>query len=191
MAGASAGGFSPATTIDGPYFDLTFIGSLPEPNPARTVFDAVLTQPPPNSWRGVLHVIPPRQLPQFNVRSLTTETVASITDGTSNTLCVTEYHTRTSPQFRAFWGVGRNQGSFAHAFPIAATRIPSHDECVRRIGGSDPAFMCRRGFASLHPGGANALIADGSVRFVATTMDARMLMAYATIAGGEVISNVD
>ena len=41
---------------------------------------------------------------------------------------------------------------------------------------------------SYHPGGVNALFADGSVRFIKTTIDGNTWRALGTIAGGEVIS---
>jgi prepilin-type processing-associated H-X9-DG protein len=44
-----------------------------------------------------------------------------------------------------------------------------------------------REFASLHPKGANFLMADGSVRFVADTIDFRIYQALSTIQGGETI----
>jgi prepilin-type processing-associated H-X9-DG protein len=44
-----------------------------------------------------------------------------------------------------------------------------------------------REFASLHPGGANFLMADGAVRFVADTIPLRVYQALATLQGGEVI----
>jgi prepilin-type processing-associated H-X9-DG protein len=37
-----------------------------------------------------------------------------------------------------------------------------------------------------HSGGANVVYADGSVHFLAETMDLRVLAALATRAGGEV-----
>jgi prepilin-type processing-associated H-X9-DG protein len=46
-----------------------------------------------------------------------------------------------------------------------------------------------REFASLHPGGANFLMADGSVRFVAETIQFRTYQALSTIQGGEVIGD--
>jgi prepilin-type processing-associated H-X9-DG protein len=45
-----------------------------------------------------------------------------------------------------------------------------------------------REFASLHPGGANFLMADGSVRWVSQTIDFRVYEALSTIQGGEVVS---
>lgn len=40
---------------------------------------------------------------------------------------------------------------------------------------------------SYHPGGVNALMGDGSVRFVKSTIDGRTWRALGTVAGGEVI----
>jgi prepilin-type processing-associated H-X9-DG protein len=44
---------------------------------------------------------------------------------------------------------------------------------------------------SFHPGGANALFADGSVRFLRAGMDIRILARLVTRAGGEVVSAGD
>ena len=41
---------------------------------------------------------------------------------------------------------------------------------------------------SYHPGGVNALFADGSVRFVKSTIDGNIWRALGTIGGGEVLS---
>jgi prepilin-type processing-associated H-X9-DG protein len=46
-----------------------------------------------------------------------------------------------------------------------------------------------REFASLHPKGANFLMADGSVRFVTESVDFRLYQALSTIQGGEVIND--
>jgi len=42
---------------------------------------------------------------------------------------------------------------------------------------------------SYHPGGANSLLGDGSVRFVKSTIDGMVWRALGTVAGGEVISS--
>lgn len=44
-----------------------------------------------------------------------------------------------------------------------------------------------REFASLHPGGANFLMAGGSVQFIHDTIDFRVYQALSTIRGREVI----
>src|SRR5437870_557562 len=43
-----------------------------------------------------------------------------------------------------------------------------------------------REFASLHPGGASFLLADGSVRFVTETINFGVYQALSSIQGGEV-----
>lgn len=46
-----------------------------------------------------------------------------------------------------------------------------------------------REFASLHPGGAHFLMADGSVHFISETIDLRSYTALGTIQRGEPIDN--
>ena len=62
--------------------------------------------------------------------------------------------------------------------------LPDYDAC-RRSGacGND----CKRAFASMHTGGVQFLLADGSVRFVSENIDFNVLAAVATISGGEAI----
>ena len=43
-------------------------------------------------------------------------------------------------------------------------------------------------FSQIHPGGANVLLGDGSVRFLPTSIDPQMLRAMLTKADGQVIS---
>ena len=45
------------------------------------------------------------------------------------------------------------------------------------------------GLSSLHPGGANVLLADGSVRFLKDSVDVATIWALGTRAGGEIISS--
>jgi prepilin-type N-terminal cleavage/methylation domain-containing protein/prepilin-type processing-associated H-X9-DG protein len=200
MAGATATGFSPALTIDAYYWDLSemaYFNDPPAPQDA-SVFDATLYLPPPYGWRGVLHVVHVSNtvnvVPGYPLmaggmkRNLGPERIASITDGTSNTVAITEYHTRTMPGFRAFWGYGRNQYGFAAAMIPQSTRIPDYLACKDAEFG-DTSAICRRAFASFHTGGANAVYADGSVHFLSTSLDGRVFMALASIAGGEVLPN--
>jgi prepilin-type N-terminal cleavage/methylation domain-containing protein/prepilin-type processing-associated H-X9-DG protein len=188
VSGASGYGFSPASTVAGRFFDLSALATEPEP-PANGVFDPVLNHPPPSSWRGLLHVYHETQLAgvvRGFVRSC--ERVASITDGTSNTAAIGEYHTRTAyTSGRAYWGYARNQYSLSSAFIMAATRVPDGFECERLTGTLTPA--CIRTNSSFHSGGFNTVFCDGSVRFIQANIDGRIWMALATIAGGEVLPN--
>ncbi|MFG0262118.1 MAG: DUF1559 domain-containing protein, partial [Novipirellula sp. JB048] len=45
------------------------------------------------------------------------------------------------------------------------------------------------GFHSFHPGGCHFVLADGSVRFFTETVEPRILAAYITRQGGEVIES--
>jgi prepilin-type N-terminal cleavage/methylation domain-containing protein/prepilin-type processing-associated H-X9-DG protein len=187
MGGATSTGFSPALTTDNYYWDLTVLLSYPEPPPGQntSVFDPTLYLPPPSNWRGVLHVTQVAPFPS-QMRNVGPETVATVTDGTSHTIVVTEYATRTTPGYRKFWGYGRNQYAFSAAMIPQSTRLPDYQACAALEYG-DPSAICRRGFASFHTGGANAAFTDGSVRFLSTNLDGRVFMAMATIAGGEVL----
>ena len=44
---------------------------------------------------------------------------------------------------------------------------------------------------SFHPGGANAVFADGSVHFLKASIDIRIFAHLVTRAGGEVVSSSD
>ena len=54
-------------------------------------------------------------------------------------------------------------------------------------GGNTPNHQGADGFASLHPGGCQFLLSDGSVRFIKETLDPQVFRALATRAGGEII----
>jgi prepilin-type processing-associated H-X9-DG protein len=121
-------------------------------------------------------------------------TMLQITDGTSNTILLTEDAGR--PQL---WRVGR--------------AVPGQDQAV--IGGpweaffsgfvvrgsdgkglsspGDCAINCTndREVYSFHPGGANAVFADGHVQFLSASMNIQTLAALVTRAGGEVVSSSD
>jgi prepilin-type N-terminal cleavage/methylation domain-containing protein/prepilin-type processing-associated H-X9-DG protein len=87
-----------------------------------------------------------------------------ITDGSSATLVISEDANWPDGQ----WINGRN--IFDQAFAINAA--PAFENDIR----------------SLHPGGANGLLADGAARFLSESMNLRTLAAICTRAGGEVVS---
>ena len=74
--------------------------------------------------------------------------------------------------------------SSAAAGTFASCYASPKDSKVGRLG-------CDYGqeFHSYHPGGANFLMVDGSVRFLKQTMDLKVFSAYLSRRGGEIISS--
>ena len=97
-----------------------------------------------------------------------------VLDGTSNTIMGGE----TLPA-HCGWN-----GAYASNFPVTGTTIPlntmenSPDRCS--------IWYRACGFKSRHPGGANFVLGDGSVRFFAETIDYKLYNNLGTRAGGEV-----
>jgi prepilin-type N-terminal cleavage/methylation domain-containing protein/prepilin-type processing-associated H-X9-DG protein len=132
--------------------------------------------------RGVLHV-------SVAAVGLTAERVATVTDGLSNTIMVGEYTTSTGFDHRAFWAYSYWEWSMS-SVTLGQPRIllPDYNACVaiNQDGGVSP---CKRGWSSLHPGGINFLLCDGSVRTIGRDISVDTLGALATIGGGEVVGD--
>ena len=118
--------------------------------------------------------------------------LADITDGTSSTLLVVEDAGRPR-----MWRAGRYvPGPFAFGGPWASSANLVSLSGASADGATVPgpcALNCTNDqqVYSFHAGGANVLFADGSVHFLNTGMDVRVLARLATRAGGEVISGKD
>lgn len=93
-----------------------------------------------------------------------------VLDGTSNTFAVGE---RDSKNCRgATWVGNRNpNGEGSRGWPMM---LGVSDPPINNEGGWDGNYLCGEGFSSLHPGGAQFLLADGAVRFVSETIDYRL-----------------
>jgi prepilin-type N-terminal cleavage/methylation domain-containing protein/prepilin-type processing-associated H-X9-DG protein len=127
------------------------------------------------------------------------ERISSITDGLSNTIMAGEY-TETTPNSDD--GTGENRGTFwAYTYAsynqssfslLPGTYTTSFNACYETYQNqryTDQA--CKRAWGSNHGGGGlNVLLCDGSVRFLSYNTDLRIIVSYATIAGGEV-ANLD
>jgi prepilin-type N-terminal cleavage/methylation domain-containing protein/prepilin-type processing-associated H-X9-DG protein len=134
-------------------------------------------------WAGAMHVARPSL--SGDSFGLNWESLSSIKDGTSSTLLVSEYHTLKHNSRRTLWAYSYTSYNQSSVQLEKRTLLPNYDQCVS-LGSAD---ACKRGFASLHPGGLNCVFADGSARFVATrTIDANIWWALGTINGGEVVS---
>jgi prepilin-type processing-associated H-X9-DG protein len=124
-----------------------------------------------------------------------------ITDGTSNTFLAGE----NSPNMNGSLAWVNGDGVWA------STVVPLNWKCDLKDGQIDPtdgtvcklpdqlnnftgALHCWRNqtvnyaFKSYHPGGANFVFCDGSVRFVKQSISPRVYNALGTKAAGEVIS---
>jgi prepilin-type N-terminal cleavage/methylation domain-containing protein/prepilin-type processing-associated H-X9-DG protein len=136
---------------------------------------------PPTGAPGVLRGM-------FDVNNGQTVRMASITDGTSNTIAAGE----VLPAQRADNNVWEwNSGGYGTTVPIS---YPSPQSCTlpgNGWGSSNWASRCaytNTGFKSHHPGGANFAFADGSVHFLKQSIAMTTYCALGSRNGGEVIS---
>jgi prepilin-type N-terminal cleavage/methylation domain-containing protein/prepilin-type processing-associated H-X9-DG protein len=95
--------------------------------------------------------------------------------------------------FGATLGVTALRGGFTPPFdeplnhPLVLAAVDYNQGCTNRNTASG-TFDTPSGFRSVHPGGANFVFADGSVRFVQQTVTPDAYRALSTMAGGEVIA---
>jgi prepilin-type N-terminal cleavage/methylation domain-containing protein/prepilin-type processing-associated H-X9-DG protein len=91
------------------------------------------------------------------------------------------------------WVDGNTQETgFTTAWPPNKQTLNLHNQAdldleTKLITQGGPTFAAITS-RSYHPGGVNALLADGSVRFVKSTIDGNIWRAIGTVTGGEVIS---
>ena len=122
---------------------------------------------------------------------------ADITDGTSNTLLLGERPPSADFQF-GWWYAGAGQQSTGSADLVLGVREPNLQLITSgsACGPGRYPFTPANGFGdqcgmfhfwSPHPGGANFVFADGSVRFLSYSADA-IMPALASRAGGEVVA---
>ena len=127
--------------------------------------------------------------------------IASITDGTSNTVMIAEgdarpigyNHARTiyfqnGPVDGVINPVNGGGGAWADPFSYAHLNGATADG-IRGRGTCLINCTTNNEIYSFHPGGANMLFADGSVHFFKETMDPRIVVAMISRAGGEIVSS--
>jgi hypothetical protein len=116
----------------------------------------------------------------------TCERLATVTDGSSNTLAVGEYTTKptSSPRRTTFWAYTYTSFALSSAAPESRTLLADYDKCAS-LGDSNP---CKRAWGAMH-GAAyiNFLKTDGSVFGFGPNIDMNVFTAMSTIAGGETV----
>jgi len=133
--------------------------------------------------------------PGRNTRNLVG--MAGITDGSSNTVAVSEYIIAAQGnELRGFTQWGDATGFMSNTGPNSTTP-DMYDYCVnngmnppcKAIGsgfnGNDKFYAAR----SRHPGGVNAAMCDGSVRFFKNSVNIFVWRSICSTNGGEVISS--
>ena len=124
--------------------------------------------------------------------------IAQISDGTSNTLMVSEIVQAQGGDLRGFvhWGD-------ASAFETLLKPNDQNPDVIYTIGyckyplGNNPPCVASGtgkpannfGSRSRHPGGVNTLFCDGSVKFMKSSIDTQVWRSLSTTRGGEVISS--
>jgi len=132
--------------------------------------------------RGALHTIPKD--------NLTCESVDTVKDGTSQTLMVGEYHTKTVLGRCVYWAFGSWGYNVGTITPDAGSRtLLADQQRCRDLGANDTERRpCWRAFGSMHAGGViNFAYCDASVHTVSIDVDMDLLGATATIDGGELV----
>jgi prepilin-type N-terminal cleavage/methylation domain-containing protein len=128
-------------------------------------------------------------------------TIASITDGTSNTLCVSEViQGPSSGDYRGFswWGGGAGFTTFQTPNNRTAPDVMTGAGCGSSASYTSPPMPCtttstatlpRMQLArSRHTNGVVAGLCDGSVRFISNNVDLATWRAAGTAQGGETIN---
>jgi prepilin-type N-terminal cleavage/methylation domain-containing protein/prepilin-type processing-associated H-X9-DG protein len=118
-------------------------------------------------------------------------TLASITDGTSNTMLAGEQIMKVT-QWNTW--VEANQSIGSTALPLnyipPGVSIQGSGSTVIASGASDTGSWTHwYSFRSMHPGGGNFAMCDGSVKFLKSTINMATYQALSTRGMGEVISS--
>ena len=151
---------------------------------------------------------PPNQRAVFTMGDARGLAIASILDGTSNTMIIGEYVRGMDISDSRGWFYSSRAGnqflyatstpnsstpdnliSFAAGYCAATNNLPSQP-CVADNGGAVSAggnnFVSSRSF---HSGGVNSLFADGHVRFISKNVNLQTWQNLAFVADGNVIGD--
>ncbi len=126
---------------------------------------------------------------RLNTWSLASPTrLKQIKDGTAKTLLLAEKaHLTTSiegKRRRTFWAYTYTSYNRSLTFLQTRSIINDYDRCLA-IGGAFGDDPCKRSWGSLHPGGFNIALCDGTVHFISESIDIFLFGGMSTIAGRE------
>jgi prepilin-type N-terminal cleavage/methylation domain-containing protein/prepilin-type processing-associated H-X9-DG protein len=117
-----------------------------------------------------------------------------ITDGTSKTIMVGEkrpayegHSTDIAPQPSVGWWMGVNSGyAFGNSIvPINYPIDPDQQDCTPAPDRNRNNYNTSMGFGSFHPGGAQFVMADGSVQYIQDSIDTLTLSFLAHKSDGQ------
>ncbi|MFN6050713.1 MAG: DUF1559 domain-containing protein [Gemmataceae bacterium] len=140
-----------------------------------------------NYWKGA-----PSTYKRMSGENSTTR-VTDISDGSSNTLAMTEqtldtFNGRTSCwAYRGYLAYGLDPvGGYNITIPAKGLNVWKYNTNPAKPGQRASWYNA----ASMHTGGVNFLIGDGSVRFLNENIDLTLLGNLCTMSGGEVPGNL-
>jgi prepilin-type processing-associated H-X9-DG protein/prepilin-type N-terminal cleavage/methylation domain-containing protein len=127
-------------------------------------------------------------------RTMQSAGIASVADGTSQTILVGEVLPAADSDNHLWTSPGAVAGTTIPLGWDTESGDPAHPDCRNQFQKPTAPLNCRfsaaaKGFVSRHPGGANFLFADGSVHFLKKGIDHVTYNALGSRNGGEVISS--
>jgi prepilin-type processing-associated H-X9-DG protein len=147
-------------------------------------------------WRGPLYAILgelPPNTPRPTFELLPCQ-MKHITDGASKTLLVGEYTNIDNRPRGSFWAY--TYASYALSQPVHQPRVfmAEYNRCIalNEVGSpvDSPIYstggrVCKRAWWSMHPGGMNTVMCDGSSDFVSFDINLFLFASMGSIAGGD------
>ncbi len=124
--------------------------------------------------------------------------LSAFTDGTSNTVLASENRiAQGGYDLRGFshWGYGCNFVTYNPPNTSLPDVMQEISYCLRPIGKNPPcvgattALPMMKSARSWHPGGVNAVMGDGSVKFIKNSINVFVWRALGSTGGGEVVSS--